>query len=69
MRTINFSNSVLLIWINPKTNKAKCVFIYFINWYYPVFSRLSFDLNVLNINKIVNFYKTLSEDYDRKYQL
>jgi hypothetical protein len=62
-------HSLLLFRINPDSDKVKVLFIYVVGWFNLKFDVSAFDLKEIPMSKVVDCYKTLEEQYDRKYRI
>ena len=67
MKIINIKGSFLLLRIN-KTS-VKCYFFYplgFFNW---IFTKNEFELKELTVKLVVQVYKDIQKDNDKKYRI
>ena len=69
MKILKLKNSLLFIRIHPEDDTAKCFFIFFISWNCFKIEKHIFDLNVLNMAQIKEFYKIAANEYSRKYRI
>ena len=69
MKILRLKNSLLFIRIHPEDDTAKCFFMFFVSWNCFKIEKHIFDLNVLNMSQIKEFYKQLEDDWNRKYRI
>lgn len=69
MKILRLKNSLLFIRIHPEDDNAKCFFIFFISWNCFKSSVHVFELSILPMSGIKEFYKQLANDWDRKYRI
>ena len=69
MKILRLKNSLLFIRIHPEDDKVKCFFLFFVSWNCFKIEKHIFDLNVLNMSQIKEFYKQLEDDWNRIYRI
>ena len=69
MKILKLKHSFLFIKINTKNDKVKCFFLFFVSWNCFKIEKHIFDLNVLNMSQIKEFYKIAANEYSRKYRI
>ena len=69
MKILILKSSILFLIIKPKEDFVKTYFIFFINWNCFKTNKLSFDLAILNLVGIKQFYVNLADEWDRKYRV
>ena len=69
MKILRLKNSLLFIRIHPEDDTAKCFFMFFVSWNCFKIEKHIFDLNVLNMSQIKEFYKQLADDWTIKYRI
>ena len=69
MKILKLKNSLLFIRIHPEDDTAKCFFIFFISWNCFKIEEQIFDLNILNMSQIKEFYKIAADEYTCKYRV
>ena len=69
MKILRLKNSLLFIRIHPEDDTAKCFFMFFVSWNCFKIEKHIFDLNVLNMSQIKEFYKIAANEYSRKYRI
>jgi len=69
MKIIKLKHSILFLKINPEADTVKCWFLFFISLNTFSTDSRTFDLNVLSLAQVKEFYKTLANDWKRKYRL
>lgn len=69
MKIIRLKHSLLFLRINPDNDTVKCFFLFFISWNCFVGETITHSLNTLSLSQVKDFYKTLANDYNRKYRI
>jgi hypothetical protein len=64
-----FNKSLLLFKINPNTDKVKCIWIFWISGITFKTERITFDLKIMSLSKVLEFHKQLADDYTCKYRV
>jgi len=64
-----FKHSLLLFRINTNKDTVKCVFVFFVSWLNWKIERNTIDISKLPMIKVIELFKNLSNDYDRKYRV
>lgn len=69
MKILKLKNSTLFLRIDTDKDSVKCVFMFFVSWCNFKFEEQTFDLNVLNVAQVKEFYKIAADEYSAKYRI
>jgi len=69
MKIIKLPHSFLFLRVNPKNDTVTCFFIFFVSWLSWTSQKIVFDLKLLPLKGVKEFYKALANDYTTKYRL
>jgi hypothetical protein len=64
-----FENALLLFKINTNNDIVKCWYVFWIGWFTFKVVKNTFDLKEVSLKIVVEFYKDLTNDYQKKYRL
>ena len=69
MKLIKLKHSILLLRVRPESDSVKCYFVFAISWNCFKTMDQSFDFDLMTMAQIKEFYKTLANDWARKYRI
>lgn len=69
MKILILKHSILFLRIDTDSDSVKCFFMFFISWNCFKIEEQVFDLNVLNMSQIKEFYKMAADEYSGKYRI
>ena len=69
MKILILKHSILFLRIDTDTDSVKCFFMFFISWNCFKIEEQIFDLNILNMSQIKEFYKIAADEYTCRYRV